>query len=305
MKMVVKDGECGGSGGLDSRLDTCGPSEIVAATCTRQTHYVFESTSVLTYAGRNGVGTQCPRTGSMVVSMELPIAMLPYGCLFESLRGFMLQRCTCKFKYETAETGHAGEMENSCSCFRRDSGKKAQKDRSVGSGHVIGGSANGRRAPYSSTSNSKFLGVELITFPSVLLLNNIRQALMVPRSDELVLPELTPNPSLVHGYISSHADSSQLNDTNGHGSNGFNKLKLRLPMERRRTSRRPAHSQLRLSLFIRRYYANTNNDYNKRFTKLLENIKSRDDPAVITVAQGVLEWKRSQNAWHIELDMQD
>ncbi|KAJ3504127.1 hypothetical protein NMY22_g18023 [Coprinellus aureogranulatus] len=63
----------------------------------------------------------------------------------------------------------------------------------------------------------------------------------------------------------------------------------------------------------RRYYANTHGithwppeiqDYNKRFTKLLENIKSRHDPTVTTVAQGVLEWKRSQNARHIGLDMQ-
>ena len=61
-----------------------------------------------------------------------------------------------------------------------------------------------------------------------------------------------------------------------------------------------------------RYYANTNGvhwppevqDYNKRFTKMLEHIKSRHDPTVTTVAQGVLEWKRSQNARHIGLDIQ-
>jgi len=62
----------------------------------------------------------------------------------------------------------------------------------------------------------------------------------------------------------------------------------------------------------RRYYANTNGvhwppevqDYNKRFTKMLEHIKSRHDPTVTTVAQGVLEWKRSQKARHIGLDIQ-
>jgi hypothetical protein len=61
-----------------------------------------------------------------------------------------------------------------------------------------------------------------------------------------------------------------------------------------------------------RYYANTNRvhwppevqDYNKRFTKMLEHIKTRHDPTVTTVAQGVLEWKRSQNARHIGLDIQ-
>ena len=37
---------------------------------------------------------------------------------------------------------------------------------------------------------------------------------------------------------------------------------------------------------------------------MLEHIKSRHDPTVTTVAQGVLEWKRSQNARHIGLDIQ-
>jgi pyruvate dehydrogenase kinase 2/3/4 len=45
-------------------------------------------------------------------------------------------------------------------------------------------------------------------------------------------------------------------------------------------------------------------DYNKRFTQALEKIKRRHDPTVTTVAQGVLEWKRSQNARRIGLDMQ-
>ena len=61
-----------------------------------------------------------------------------------------------------------------------------------------------------------------------------------------------------------------------------------------------------------RYYAFMNGvhwppevqDYHKRFTKMLDNIKSRHDPTVTTVAQGVLEWKRSQNACHIGLDIQ-
>ena len=37
---------------------------------------------------------------------------------------------------------------------------------------------------------------------------------------------------------------------------------------------------------------------------MLGNIKSRHDPTVTMVAQGVLEWKRSQNARHIGLDIQ-
>jgi len=108
---------------------------------------------------------------------------------------------------------------------------------------------------------------------------------MVSRSDDINFPESKPNPS-----------QSRFADPNLHtipNSNSFNKLKLRVPMERR-------------------YYANTNGvhwppevqDYNKRFTKMLEHIKSRHDPTVTTVAQGVLEWKRSQNARHIGLDIQ-
>lgn len=62
----------------------------------------------------------------------------------------------------------------------------------------------------------------------------------------------------------------------------------------------------------RRYFANTSGiiwppevrDYNKRFTKTLEFIKKRHDPTVTTVAQGVLEWKRSHNARNINLDVQ-
>lgn len=45
-------------------------------------------------------------------------------------------------------------------------------------------------------------------------------------------------------------------------------------------------------------------DYNTRFTKVLDSIKKRHDPTVTTVAQGVLEWKRSQNARNIGLDIQ-
>lgn len=61
-----------------------------------------------------------------------------------------------------------------------------------------------------------------------------------------------------------------------------------------------------------RYYAQTSGivwppeirDYNAKFTKLLENIKRRHDPTVTTVAQGVLEWKRSHNARRIDNEIQ-
>jgi pyruvate dehydrogenase kinase 2/3/4 len=37
---------------------------------------------------------------------------------------------------------------------------------------------------------------------------------------------------------------------------------------------------------------------------MLETIKTRHDPTVTTIAQGVLEWKRSRNVQHIGLDIQ-
>ncbi|PPR05768.1 hypothetical protein CVT24_006834, partial [Panaeolus cyanescens] len=133
---------------------------------------------------------------------------------------------------------------------------------------------------------------ELINFPPITLPPTIRQALLSSHSSDTHLPESKPNPSLSDTYTSPPPSHSH-NPVNGNGSNGFNKLKLRVPMERR-------------------YFANTQHinwppevqDYNKRFTKLLEHIKSRHDPTVTTVAQGVLEWKKSVNARHIGLDMQ-
>jgi pyruvate dehydrogenase kinase 2/3/4 len=103
------------------------------------------------------------------------------------------------------------------------------------------------------------------------------------------LPESTPNPSL------AHIRSDFIHEQNGNVSNGgFNKLRIRVPMERR-------------------YYANANHikswppelqHYNMQFTKMLESIKSRHDPTVTTVAQGVLEWKKQMGAQNIGLDIQ-
>ncbi|KAF5375680.1 hypothetical protein D9615_009417 [Tricholomella constricta] len=161
---------------------------------------------------------------------------------------------------------------------------------------------------------------ELISFPPITLPPDIRQALMTPRNDN-VLPESTPNPSI------KHLDKDAVPYPSS--GNGFNKLKLRVPMERRSVSSRSFASATRTHiasftpssrvhahpapLHLRRYYADTDavvawppqvQDYNKRFTRALETIKSRHDPTVTTVAQGVLEWKRVQNARNIGLDIQ-
>ncbi|KAJ7792490.1 mitochondrial branched-chain alpha-ketoacid dehydrogenase kinase-domain-containing protein [Mycena olivaceomarginata] len=114
---------------------------------------------------------------------------------------------------------------------------------------------------------------ELISFPAITLPPDIRQALMT-RSEDVTLPESTPNPSLA---------GAAFTNANGANGNGFNKLKLRVPMERR-------------------YYANTRDVTFPPET--LDTIKSRHDPTVTTVAQGVLEWKKSQKASTIGLDIQ-
>jgi pyruvate dehydrogenase kinase 2/3/4 len=64
---------------------------------------------------------------------------------------------------------------------------------------------------------------ELISFPAITLPPDIRQALMT-RSEDVTLPESTPNPSLA---------GAAFTNVNGANGNGFNKLKLRVPMERR------------------------------------------------------------------------
>ncbi|KAH7918645.1 alpha-ketoacid dehydrogenase kinase [Leucogyrophana mollusca] len=135
---------------------------------------------------------------------------------------------------------------------------------------------------------------ELIGFPAPHLPHTIREALSV-RSEDIFLPESTPNPSFANIPDHDHpllnlAHGSPMSTSNGCS---FGNIKLRVPLERR-------------------YYAKTSGiqwppevrDYNNRFTKCLEAIKRRHDPTVTTVAQGVLEWKRSQNAKNIGLDIQ-
>src|ERR1700733_8077645 len=67
------------------------------------------------------------------------------------------------------------------------------------------------------------------------------------------------------------------------------------------------------SRHVVRYYVNPPADvtyppsvyeYNDKFTRLIENIKRRHDPTVTTVAQGILDWKRSRNVSSIGTDVQ-
>ncbi|KAH0578279.1 hypothetical protein H2248_003902 [Termitomyces sp. 'cryptogamus'] len=165
---------------------------------------------------------------------------------------------------------------------------------------------------------------ELINFPPIVLPPDVRQALMAPRA-ETSLPESTPNPSLRHldpdhDALSHHSHDSPSSHYFSSNGPGFNRLRLRVPMERRSVRSRSSFASGSRKIanrpppvHLRRYYADTEavinwppqvQDYNKRFTKMLESIKSRHDPTVTTVAQGVLEWKRMQNAKNIGLDIQ-
>ncbi|KAG6896302.1 hypothetical protein C0993_008561 [Termitomyces sp. T159_Od127] len=152
---------------------------------------------------------------------------------------------------------------------------------------------------------------ELISFPPIVLPPDVRQALMTPRA-ETPLPESTPNPAMRHLEPDSDALAHHLAPPNA-----FNRLRLRVPVDRRSVRSFASGSRTVANrpppVHLRRYYADTEavvkwppqvQDYNKRFTKVLEAIKSRHDPTVTTVAQGILEWKRMQNARNIGLDIQ-
>jgi len=73
---------------------------------------------------------------------------------------------------------------------------------------------------------------ELITFPPIVLPPNI-QALLMSRPDDVALPESKPNPNDRYTHINNHSSGSPYD-----GKSGFNKLKLRVPMERRCVYRR-------------------------------------------------------------------
>lgn len=120
---------------------------------------------------------------------------------------------------------------------------------------------------------------ELISFPIISLPPDIRIAL---NHSDIALPVSIPNPSIKESTYGG-----------GRDCNGIPNGRLRIPIEKR-------------------YYARITNtewppevhDYNRRFTKTLDTIKRRHDPTVTTVAQGVLEWKRSKKAQQIGLDVQ-
>jgi pyruvate dehydrogenase kinase 2/3/4 len=132
---------------------------------------------------------------------------------------------------------------------------------------------------------------EIIRLPPVKSLPpEITEAFSRQKNGQPLLPSSTPNPSL-----HMPGDDPSSGNLAPPDANRYDKSKMRMPIERR-------------------YYANPSLnlmdwpadiiDFNARFTRCLSLIKQRHDPTVTTVAQGVLEWKRSRNAKHIGLDVQ-
>jgi len=148
--------------------------------------------------------------------------------------------------------------------------------------------------PYTGRKTQCYLTQELISFPAVKTSKDVQTALKLTSGTSRPLPESVPNPSFNGGL--------------GNPGSG----KMRIPIEKRQVGRpRSCFCALRGSSC--RYYAHTSGivwppevrDYNAQFTKLLENIKRRHDPTVTTLAQGVLEWKRSRNARKIDNEIQE
>ncbi|KAK0554568.1 [Pyruvate dehydrogenase (acetyl-transferring)] kinase isozyme 2 [Tilletia horrida] len=129
---------------------------------------------------------------------------------------------------------------------------------------------------------------ELVTFPKPKLPDTLQKQLSaVAAKNTAELPESTPNPSLyeMDSLLSHSSSSNPLNSKNG--------AKRRMPL-------------------AQRYYNDSDgidwpvevSEYNENFTKCLEQIKKRHDAVVTTVAQGVLEYKRSTRRETIQADVQ-
>ena len=76
-----------------------------------------------------------------------------------------------------------------------------------------------------SNKSSIYFFKELINFPPITLDSHFRQALMVPRPEDAALPQPTPNPYMTNA---SKDFAATVNSTPNP-----NKLKVRVPMERR------------------------------------------------------------------------
>ncbi|KAI0761094.1 mitochondrial branched-chain alpha-ketoacid dehydrogenase kinase-domain-containing protein [Irpex lacteus] len=130
---------------------------------------------------------------------------------------------------------------------------------------------------------------ELVHFPPIHLPPHLREALFVSAPNQASLPESTPNPSLTYfseDYTTPSVASTSFSNGNGNSAHPTKRGYLW------------SAGSVMISLSLR-YFANTSS-----IVWPPELIKKRHDPTVTTVAQGVLEWKRSRNARNINLDVQ-
>ncbi|KAG9093738.1 hypothetical protein FS749_013832 [Ceratobasidium sp. UAMH 11750] len=130
---------------------------------------------------------------------------------------------------------------------------------------------------------------ELIEFPAPRLDKRTKEILNQPPPENTHLPEATANPvmpKLLRAIGPARFGSTQ---TSGNGNGG----KMRIPMQRLYCSAKSSE------VWPPEVY-----EYNKNFTRALEAIKRRHDPTVTTVAQGVLEWKRSRGMIQLDEEIQ-
>jgi len=148
---------------------------------------------------------------------------------------------------------------------------------------------------------------ELITFPPPDVPEEVRVALNEPLLTNkgnggngiTHLPGSVPNPSMFRLLSGQHAPitngGGHLSGIgNGHATDSHGIGKLRIPIERRYYAK-PSRAIT---------YPPSVHEYNAKFTRLLDSIKRRHDPTVTTIAQGILDWKRSRNVSSIGMDVQ-
>lgn len=121
----------------------------------------------------------------------------------------------------------------------------------------------------------------------------------MPPSTPVSFPRAIPNPSLdpVMNEGASGGTRSHYTDLRGgrHHTVSNGGVRMRIPIERMYFSPPPVNT----------VYPPEVHEYNEKFTQVLQNIKKRHDPTVTSVAQGVLEWKRTQKSSRIGQNIQE
>ncbi|PWZ03433.1 alpha-ketoacid dehydrogenase kinase, partial [Testicularia cyperi] len=133
---------------------------------------------------------------------------------------------------------------------------------------------------------------ELINFPRPQLPESVQKVLQNAAQNAEPLPESKPNPSLLESASLDEGPSS-MSHSLVRRNNGNGGSKSRTLLEQRYYANLPDHE-----------WPTEIIQYNEDFTKAIEKIKKRHDGVVTTIAQGVLEYKRSRKANTIQADVQ-